>query len=189
MKILQDLQIDPPVQRLRRHRLVAWQRPPAGWFKLNCDGSCRGNPGSSGGGGVIRDDVGTVRGAYSAHFGHGTNNGAELRAITEGIALCKRLNLFNVIIGSDSKVVVDWLRAVKCTLWYLWDYCDDLLKALEGVNFMVVHQIREANQAADFLARQGELGGNLTYEGHQNLPRFLRGVMCLDKLGFSCLRN
>ncbi|KAK4833981.1 hypothetical protein QYF36_014386 [Acer negundo] len=184
MKILQDLQIDPPVQRHHWHRLVAWQRPPMGWFKLNCDGSCRGNPESSGGGGVIRDDVGTVRGAYSAHFGHGTNNGAELRAITKGIVLCKRLNLFNVIIESDSKMVVDWLRAGKCTLWYLWDYWDDLLKALEGVNFMAVHQFREANQAADFLARQGKLGRNLTYEGYQNLPRFLRGVLHLDKLGF-----
>lgn len=102
--------------------------------------------------------------------------------------LCKRLNLFNVIIESDSKVVVDWFRAGKCILWYLWDYWDDLLTALEGVNFMVVHQVREANQAADFLARQGKLDRNLTYERYQNLPRFLRGVLWFDKLGFPCLR-
>ncbi|KAK4841187.1 hypothetical protein QYF36_000342 [Acer negundo] len=126
---------------------------------------------------------------YSAHFGHGTNNGTELRAITEGFMLCRRLNLFNVIIESDSKVVVDWLRAGKCTLWYLWHYWDDLLKPLERVNFMVVHHFREANQATDFLAWQGELSWNLTYEGYQNLPRFSKGVFHIDKLGFPCLRT
>ncbi|KAI9170044.1 hypothetical protein LWI28_021597 [Acer negundo] len=145
--------------------------------------------GSSGGGGVIRDDVDTVWVGYSAHFGHGTNNGTELRAITEGFMLCRRLNLFNVIIESDSKVVVDWLRAGKCTLWYLWHYWDDLLKPLERVNFMVVHHFREANQATDFLAWQGELSWNLTYEGYQNLPRFSKGVFHIDKLGFPCLRT
>lgn len=61
---------------------MAWQRPPEGWFKLDCYGSCSGNPGSSGGGGVIRDKDGTVRKTYSVHFGHDTNNGVELKVIT-----------------------------------------------------------------------------------------------------------
>lgn len=55
-------------------------------------------PGSSGGGGVIKDDVDIVQGAFSFHSGQVTNNGAELRAITGGIVLCKRLNPFNMII-------------------------------------------------------------------------------------------
>lgn len=57
MKILEDLQIDLPIQRLRQHLVVAWKRPPVGWFKLNCVGNFHGNLGSYGGGGVIRDKL------------------------------------------------------------------------------------------------------------------------------------
>ena len=35
--------------------MVKWDRPRIGWMKLNTDGSSLGNPGSAGGGGVIRD--------------------------------------------------------------------------------------------------------------------------------------
>lgn len=49
---------------------------------------------------------------------------------------------------------------------------------------MGVHQFREGNQAADFLIWKGEVGQNLTYEGHQNLPWILKGIIRHDKLGF-----
>ena len=37
---------------------VRWNKPPPGWCKLNTDGVTLGNPGKSGGGGIIRDSVG-----------------------------------------------------------------------------------------------------------------------------------
>lgn len=88
---------------------------------------------------MIQDEVGTVQGAFSAHFSLGTNNGVELRAVTAGIIMCKKLNCFNVIIENDSKLVVDRLLRGRCTLWYLCDFWDELLTALEEINFMVVH--------------------------------------------------
>lgn len=88
-------------------------------MKLNCDGRCRGNPSNSGGGGVIRDNNGVVKIAYSSHFGNGTNNASELKAILEGIHLYKNFHFFNVIIESDSHVVVNWFWKDRCTLWYL----------------------------------------------------------------------
>ncbi|KAG6729530.1 hypothetical protein I3842_01G032600 [Carya illinoinensis] len=100
----------------RPGRIVKWSRPPEGWFKLNCDGSCRGNPGNTGGGGIIRDSHGLVKGAFSTYYEYGTNNSAELKAIVEGVRLCKRLHMNNIIIESDSKIVVDWIRKRKCTL-------------------------------------------------------------------------
>lgn len=39
---------------VRQQKLVAWTKPPVDWTKLNCDESCRGNPGISGVGGVIK---------------------------------------------------------------------------------------------------------------------------------------
>ncbi|KAL5998652.1 hypothetical protein ACLOJK_009596 [Asimina triloba] len=43
------------------------------------------------------------------------------------------------------------------------------------------YQFQEGNQAADFLVKEGELGSNAVYEDLQLLPRFLRGVIRIDK--------
>ena len=71
------------------------------------DGSCRGNPGNCGGGGVLRDHRGRMNAGFSAHYGFGTNNEAELRALLQGVRLCKEMDCLNVILECDSKVVVD----------------------------------------------------------------------------------
>ena len=34
---------------------IRWERPEAGWFRLNLDGSSMGNPGPAGSGGLIRN--------------------------------------------------------------------------------------------------------------------------------------
>lgn len=120
--------VSPKAATVRKCRLVQWLKPPCGWVKINCDGSVRNNPGSSGGGGILRDANGDFQGAFSSHYGIGSNNRAELRALFDGIQLCKRLSYFNVIIESDSKTIVDWFRAGRCTLWYLWDFWDECFK-------------------------------------------------------------
>ncbi|KAF5462658.1 hypothetical protein F2P56_018646, partial [Juglans regia] len=99
-----------------------------------------------------------------------TDGRAEMKAILDGIRLCKRLHMVNVIIESDSQIVVDWLCKGKCSVWYLWDFWEVLRKELEGLNFVVVHQLREGNSAADFLAREGEMGLNVTYNATKIFP-------------------
>ncbi|KAK0598182.1 hypothetical protein LWI29_032329 [Acer saccharum] len=179
--IMKELQIQHHRVFARPGKFFSWTKPPAGWIKLNCDGSCRGNPGNSGGGGVIRDCHGMAIAAFSSFFGNGTNNSAELKAIMEGIRLCKRLLHFNVIIESDSRIVVDWLRKGRCSLWYLWDFWEDPVAELVGVNFMVFHQYREGNSVADFLAKEGARGKNIFYDDQLSLPRFLQGVLRIDR--------
>ncbi|KAF5472295.1 hypothetical protein F2P56_009026 [Juglans regia] len=154
LDVLNDLNLEMLRIITRKCMLVKWSMPPSGWIKLNCNGSCQNNP--SGGGGILQDMDGNFKAAFSSHFGLGTNNKAELRAILEGIRLCKSLSFSKIIIESDSNLIVDWLRSGKCTLWHLWNYWNELSHELQGTDTRVIHQLREGNQAADFLAKQVE---------------------------------
>ncbi|XP_040996706.1 uncharacterized protein LOC121242819 [Juglans microcarpa x Juglans regia] len=55
LDVLNDLNLELPRIINLKCRLVKWSKPPSGWVKLNCDGSCRNNPRSSGGGGILQD--------------------------------------------------------------------------------------------------------------------------------------
>ncbi|XP_075499183.1 uncharacterized protein LOC142537561 [Primulina tabacum] len=68
-------------QRTHRLAIVRWLCPPPGCFKLNVDGSSRGNPGESSVGGVVRDSSGRVVLSFSEFIGVGTNVRAELWAV------------------------------------------------------------------------------------------------------------
>lgn len=180
-KILEEFRLKCPSTCKRPEKIVTRSRPPTGWMKINCDGSC-GNPRTWGGGSIIQDSNGVVLGAFSTHYGYGTNNGAELKAILEGIRWCKRLQVVNVFIESDSQIVVDWIRKGRHTLWYLWVFWEELCKELEGMNFVVAHQYREANCAANFLAREGEMGRNAIYASHST--DFKKALFILTCWGF-----
>lgn len=52
---------------------------------------------------------------------------------------------------------------------------------LQGIR--VIHQFHEANQIADFLTKQYELDSNATYDNYDQLPKMLKGIMRIDKLG------
>lgn len=94
-----------------------------------------------------------------------------------------------MIIESDSRIVVEWLGKGACSLWYLWDFWEDILVELEGVNFKVIHQYREGNSVADFLAREGEMGKKVIYEESHSLPSYLKGILRLDRWGLSSFGN
>ncbi|XP_058068314.1 uncharacterized protein LOC131217411 [Magnolia sinica] len=86
--------------------VVKWSRPFRGWVKVNVDGSSRGNPGPSGGGGLGRDSNGNFLFAFKLGYGRGFNTRAELRAILNGIELCAQMGYSRVEIASDSSMVV-----------------------------------------------------------------------------------
>lgn len=55
MVMLDDLHLQTTIVNTPIPRKVKWEKLVEGWLKLNVDGSCRGNPGSSGGGRIIQD--------------------------------------------------------------------------------------------------------------------------------------
>ncbi|XP_058080751.1 uncharacterized protein LOC131228933 [Magnolia sinica] len=101
--------------------VVRWQIPPTGWNKLNVDGSTIENPGPSGGGGLCRNDRGDFISGFLAGYGPGSNVYAKLRAIHDGLTHCVTLGLQNIIVESDSKLVVDFLNGLAKPSWK-WSY-------------------------------------------------------------------
>lgn len=105
---------------------------------------------------------------FSKRFG--TNNGAKLQTLINGICLCHDLTLVNVCIESDSALVVGWMEGNRCTTWYLLNYWEFLKKALQGINFTIKHILRKCNQAAYFLIENGESGKTNHYLNKDTAP-------------------
>ena len=88
---------------------VAWQKPPAGWVKLNTDGSALGNPGRAGGGGVIQDHLGHWIKGFSRALGTTNSFIAELWALRDGLIIFKELELSNLIVELDALSVIQMM--------------------------------------------------------------------------------
>ena len=136
--------------------LVKWDRPEIGWMKLNTDGSALGNPGSAGGGGVIRDWVGRWVAGFSRKIGIATSLLAKLWAFRDGLMLCVDRNLAMVEVELDAKAVVDMLANPLYSnnaISPLLEDCRFLISKIPHVK--IKHCYREANRCADNLARMG----------------------------------
>lgn len=81
---------------------VKWMMPRNGCVKLNLDGRSRGNPTSSGGGGIVRDSEAKMLIAYAIPFRNNSNNTFEAIALLAGIEWCSTNEIKNIEIESDS---------------------------------------------------------------------------------------
>lgn len=78
-------------------------------YKVNSDGSSLGNPGLTGGGGLIRNNKGEWIRGYARAIRSTTSVVAELWALRDGICLCIALKLQAVVFELDAKLVIDLL--------------------------------------------------------------------------------
>ena len=63
---------------IRNKIQVRWLNPPSNWFKLNSDGSSRGNPGLASDGGLIHNEKGEWVNGYARAISITTSVVAEL---------------------------------------------------------------------------------------------------------------
>ena len=139
---------------IRNKIQVKWLNPPSNWFKLNSDGSARGNPGLAGGGGLIRNEKGEWVKGYARAIGITTSVAAKLWALRDGICLCIALKLPAVEIELDAKVVIDLVRKDSNNLNSLDALVADCKEGLKKIPFVRLrHCFREVNRCADNLAR------------------------------------
>ena len=120
------------------------------------DGGSRGNPGPSGAGGIIRHPDGTVVAKISQFLGHQTNNYAEYKALYLTLCEAIKLNIVDVDVYLDSKLIVEQLNGrwkVK-TLGIIPLYTEtkNLIANFKSITFS--HVYRKYNKEADALANQ-----------------------------------
>ncbi|KAF7820707.1 reverse transcriptase [Senna tora] len=169
---------------------VKWVAPTDGWFKLNTDGSCLGNPGSMATAGIIRDHHGNWVSGFSKQLGFGTSLKAELCAIALGIKLAKDLACRKLVVESDSLSAVKLLfENYSCnshTSGALIQFCRSTLPDFSEVQ--VCHTLREGNMCADALAKHANLSSD-AWKVYDTLPGFLRSCFFADHVGISHVRE
>jgi len=72
---------------------VSWEFPPEGWIALNIIGASWGNPGPTGGDGVLRGSRGEWLTGFAQGLRHCTSMKAEIKAVPEGLQLAKDIHV------------------------------------------------------------------------------------------------
>jgi ribonuclease HI len=147
-----------------------WQRPRPDWWKCNVDASFIQGPYATGLGWCIRNSNGSfIVAGTNSHKHHFTVPEGEALAILEALRVASSRGWSNIIFESDSKVVVD---AIKATSHGRSELCSILqeIKALlqTNPNFEVKFTKRQANMAAHTLARAAISWSSRTF--HNSIP-------------------
>ncbi|OIT02175.1 putative ribonuclease h protein, partial [Nicotiana attenuata] len=142
-----NLCLKPPKKTI----LVKWEPPNPSFYKLNIDGSCVGNPGVGGIGGVFRDDRGRWILGFNMGFDHATNIYMGILALLHGVKLVLTEKLFPLVIETDCLELLNLLKSNNCLYQNLIDDCRYLLRKANDPQLN--HVFREANGVADLLAK------------------------------------
>jgi len=125
-------------------------------YLIYTDGASKGNPGPSGAGGVIYDSSGQIVAKISQSLGIQTNNVAEYLALKLTLERAIELNLKNVQVFMDSKLVVEQIQGrwkIKNEhLKEIHTNIKQLLPNFEQISF--THIYRHLNAVADNLANE-----------------------------------
>jgi ribonuclease HI len=122
------------------------------------DGASRGNPGESGIGFVLRDELGNVLFSAGGYIGTATNNIAEYQALLACLRKALTMECKHLIVHSDSQLMVRQMcgqyRVKDKTLQTFHREAKSLLERAP-FSFRILHVDREQNGDADTLANSG----------------------------------
>ena len=122
----------------------------------NTDGACRGNPGASAIGVIIRTPIGQVVKTICRAIGNMTNNQAEYHAVIAALEEALKLGATDLKLNADSELVVKQLsgkyQVKNVGLLPLYNKVKTLEAKFKSVKYNYVP--RERNRDADALANQ-----------------------------------
>ncbi|KAL0292646.1 UNVERIFIED_CONTAM: putative ribonuclease H protein [Sesamum calycinum] len=167
----------------RAPSIVGWHAPSPSWFKLNTDGSSLGNPGLAGAAGIIRDSAGHVHLAYQFALGTGTSVLAELTAVWRGMELALTHGLAPLVVEVDATTVISLLKSRASGKWEVQHLIMRIVCLQQLLVEDIQHVFREANGAADHLAKEAASLQLTWVLHHDDITGILRGILCLDRQG------
>jgi len=118
------------------------------------DGCSKGNSGSAGGGGVLRDHAGQMIMAFSAYFGFCLNNSAEALALKTGLRWCLDHGFHRVTVESDSRLIIQMVKGKINPPWQIKDDIKQIQSMSTLSHFSFIHTFRETT--ANLLANMAE---------------------------------
>ena len=144
------------LQELFRDAAGLYRAREAGFWRLNCDGASRGNPGPAGAGIVLHDPQGRLLVNTGRYLGETTNNVAEYQALLLGLEEARKLEVQKLRIFADSELMVKQLtgryRVKSPHLIPLWREALNALRQFE--TWGIAHVPREENHMADAAANR-----------------------------------
>ncbi|MCX6121772.1 MAG: ribonuclease HI family protein [Ignavibacteriales bacterium] len=122
------------------------------------DGASRGNPGESGVGIILKDELGNVIASQYGYIGKATNNIAEYTALAACLKLVQSTECSQLVVHSDSELMVRQLngqyKVKDAQLKKHFHHIQNILVA-SPFQFKIRHVPREKNREADALANRG----------------------------------
>jgi len=148
-----DKEVSSSPQVSRRRFLLTGSH----WLKLNIEGVVKGNPGPTGGGGLLRDHRENWINGFSANLGWRSSVKAELLALLKGLQLAWNMGVSHLEVEIDSQLALkptqEPCKANQAHCFVIRK-CQSLLLKREWY-VKIKHCYRESNKAADLLANIG----------------------------------
>ncbi|PHU04431.1 hypothetical protein BC332_25253 [Capsicum chinense] len=136
--------------------MMVWSIPISSRFKLNTDGCSKGNPGSAGGRGILRDENGQMILAYSEYYGECSNNVAESKATLHRITWFMKNGFKDMYIESYSMLVGKIINEQTKVHFHIMPIIHQINKLKRQGGYKFQHCYRETNNLEDYLANLGE---------------------------------
>ncbi|KAK4409394.1 putative ribonuclease H protein [Sesamum angolense] len=174
---------------LRAPSIVRWRAPSPSWFKLNTDGSSFGNPGLARTASIIRDSARHVHLAYHVALGTGTSVLAELTAVWQDLELALTHGLAPLVVEVDATAVITLLQSRVSGKWEVQHMIMRIVRLQQLLVADVQHVFKEANSAADHLAKEAASLKLTRVLHYNNITSVLRGILCLDRRRVPHLRR
>ncbi|CAI0376683.1 unnamed protein product [Linum tenue] len=149
--------------------MIGWEPPEPGWCCANTDGSVILPIQSSTAGGIIRDEAGRFREAFSMNLGGGSITHAELMGVLQGLKCAWNLGIRKLELRTDSRTALALVTTAAPRHPHYRSVIQICRMLERDWEVRLKHTFREGNVVANFLAAT---------EHHRPLGTHLIGSPC-----------
>jgi len=150
-KLLDAFSVSLHNRRFRDILFVSWKAPSAPWIKVNTDGSVIGTHAACGG--LFRDHLGTLLGAFACNIRLSTVFNAEVHASLLALEYAAQHGWRHVWLESDSASALMVFKNRSLIPVMIRNRCHNACN--QGIQIITSHIFKEGNCCVDLLANMG----------------------------------